>query len=81
MAARKIFNTYHLESPKPFRPCELKRVTEEFLEFSLTSDDTPLTSSALPGLAQRLATELREKVLAYEFLRFDNEKLKYQNHF
>lgn len=52
----------------------MKRVTEEFLEQAMTKNDEPLKSSALPGLAQRLATELREKVLSYEFLRFNKYK-------
>jgi len=69
MAARKSYNTFYLESPKPFRPCELKKLTEEYLEETLNGNDDPFPSHTLPALALRLATELREKVVTYEFLR------------
>ncbi|CAB3360437.1 Hypothetical predicted protein [Cloeon dipterum] len=64
----KACNTYHLESAKPFRPCEIKRLVDELLEQTFSAE--PFAPNALPGLAQRLATQLREKILEFDFQRY-----------
>ncbi|KAF4520810.1 hypothetical protein B566_EDAN002388 [Ephemera danica] len=63
-------NTYCLESSRPFKPYLVERVAHELLEAALQdpTEGAPVTISG--DLALNLATQLRERVLELDFLRY-----------
>lgn len=61
-------NSFCLESPRPFKPYLVERAARELLAAELREDDVAVPATS--NLALRLATQLREKILDLDFLRF-----------
>ena len=67
-------NTFHLESPRPFKAFLVERAARELLDDALRQAEEASTTSEPPAasgtLALSLATQLREKVIQLDFLRY-----------